>query len=380
MPAATLTAMHATSQINRVSQRLSPMQNISCRHDAEFSPAAANDDTGLDNTGQDNISRAPLRGLRRIQPGQGHGGKGGWAVCLIRLGVRYFSEFMEINYGGEERAKSAALAFHAALLARLPNIFSQQGDDGLPGTVRRTNSKTPCWVAFLWREASVNRKSFAVGKYGEAEAQRLAEAALLGWRKEFGFDQRPVLPSKTEIAELLQTIRERYHFKSGLQGFTDYHGEDRYAITRRREANASGKGGSWAVRLRRRKVTYRQDFSDSAYGGREKALVAARRYRDEVLSTVKPLSRRERQTVVMKSNTSGVVGVLLVRSRGQAVAWRAQINLKGKAHVRDFNFRKYGAECAFELAVKARAAMVDALDGDLLHSPAAKKLARKQKA
>jgi hypothetical protein len=115
---------------------------------------------------------------------------------------------MEINYVGEEQAKSAALAFHAALLTRLPRIFSRQGDDGLPGTVKRANNKTPHWVAFMSVGNSVHNKSFSVAKYGEAEAQGMARAALLGLRKEYGFDQRPVLPSKAEIAELLQTIRE----------------------------------------------------------------------------------------------------------------------------------------------------------------------------
>ena len=89
-----------------------------------------------------------IPGLIRIQPVQGKHGWGGWRVCLGRRGIQYCVDFMETQYGGDEQARSAALAFHAALLARLPKTISQWGEDGLPGTVRRSNTRHT-WRAYL---------------------------------------------------------------------------------------------------------------------------------------------------------------------------------------------------------------------------------------
>ena len=189
-------------------------------------------------------------------------------------------------------------------------------------------------------------------------------------------DQLAPLPSKEDIAQLLQPIRERFHYRPYYPGRAPCREEALHCITRRREANANDAGGSWTVHLMRRKIRYYKDFSDSAYGGREAALEAARRYRDELFETVKPTSRRERHSVLMKSNTSGVPGVMILKRKGVPHSWRAQVSLYGKAQVRDFSITKYGDEHAFALAVKARAAMVDDLEGNFLNNPVSRKLAK----
>lgn len=145
-----------------------------------------------------------------------------------------------------------------------------------------------------------------------------------------------------------------------------------YGISRRVDA----KSGVWTfyVNLVRRGVVVKKQFSETRNGGHDGALAKASAYRDQVLGEMPPYSRREYQAILRASNTSGIAGVARYSKAGYLV-WEARIQFQnGKKKSRSFSIDKYGEETANLLAVQARAAMLQQIDGYHLTTEEAKLL------
>ena len=105
-------------------------------------------------------------------------------------------------------------------------------------------------------------------------------------------------------------------------------------------------------------------FSDNIFGGKRKALQAAREYRDQLIEELadKGMSRKERAQVLSSRNYSGVVGVRYVEEterRGDREYvyghWEAQWSPRpGQRQKRRFSVKKYGNRKAMHLAMVAR--------------------------
>ncbi len=131
---------------------------------------------------------------------------------------------------------------------------------------------------------------------------------------------------------------------------------------------------AWRVTVQRRGQIVVKQFSDRRYGGRPAALLAARAYRDHLLATLRPLSRRELCQIKKRSNRSGYVGV----SHYCQVERRADGRLRrrwywcaswtpvpgGSPRGAKFSVNKYGGRQAFRLAVATRRRALAELDED----------------
>ena len=129
-----------------------------------------------------------------------------------------------------------------------------------------------------------------------------------------------------------------------------------YAIARI-DLPAQGTHG-WQVRLQRRGVKYAKFFSDSMNGDTDRALIAARRWRDNLIDEI----TREEQARICRSskrNSSGVVGVSKIKvsaSNGCTYEfWQATWSPgPGIRKSVKFSVKRHGDELAFQLAVEAR--------------------------
>jgi hypothetical protein len=119
---------------------------------------------------------------------------------------------------------------------------------------------------------------------------------------------------------------------------------------------------SWFVTVQRRGRIYHRHFTDSLYGGKQKALIAAKTYRNGLVASLVPLSRPERCRIRKKNNRSGVSGVTRIdtreKSRGRIYRrryWLAQWPIGGgKAQMKKFSIKRYGERGAFQRALQAR--------------------------
>jgi len=134
-----------------------------------------------------------------------------------------------------------------------------------------------------------------------------------------------------------------------------------YAIRRHK---AALNAWCWRVNFRRRGKPYAKSFYDLKHGGQDQALAAAIRWRDRALAKTKVLTIREFHAQRRANNTSGAVGVVLIRSVAQPLgAWQALIKLpNGKRMSKSFSILKFGRERAFRLAEQARAHMLTLID------------------
>lgn len=115
----------------------------------------------------------------------------------------------------------------------------------------------------------------------------------------------------------------------------------------------------WMVRLRRAEVRNQKFFGDRTYGGKAKALKAAKDCYEEWLAAAPPIKTTRGQ--VTARNSSGVVGVHLVRnldsrwanaeSFGYCASW---ITEDGQRQKLSFAWTRYGKKKAWELACLAR--------------------------
>jgi len=137
--------------------------------------------------------------------------------------------------------------------------------------------------------------------------------------------------------------------------------------------NATSRTYGWLVTIQRRGVIHRKHFSDGVHGGKQKALVAAKLWRDQVMKKYPPLSLREYSGIVKKSNRSGVAGVCRYCSAAtrhlppaqQRWSWVATwVMPDGKRKRVKFSVTKYGEADAYKKALKARRAALGEIKGN----------------
>ena len=125
------------------------------------------------------------------------------------------------------------------------------------------------------------------------------------------------------------------------------------------------------VRIYRRGERFNQFFSDSAHGGKAKALEEAKKVRDKMEKKMKPFSRREMALKLTKRNTSGVRGVRLrttiVTKNGKTyryehveASWSPQ---PGEVIKKSFSVEKMGKDAAWAAAVEVRNKAITKLKG-----------------
>lgn len=118
----------------------------------------------------------------------------------------------------------------------------------------------------------------------------------------------------------------------------------------------------WEVRIQRQGKKYCKFFSDNQWNGNRGALNAAKKYRDELESQLRPYTTKKLAETPSVRNTSGIVGV---RRTWQTIVnkdyeftyefWVAQwIDGLGRRKTRSYSIAKYGEEGAFQLALAAR--------------------------
>lgn len=126
--------------------------------------------------------------------------------------------------------------------------------------------------------------------------------------------------------------------------------------------NGDVASGGWEVRFHRRGKKIEKFFADNKHGGRNKALAAAKAYRDEIEAKLPKYSVHELSKKPSKRNQSGVVGVRRHEQtdiRGDwgytYTFWVAQwTDESGRRKTRSFSANHYGEEEAFQMAVRAR--------------------------
>lgn len=305
---------------------------------------------------------------------------GYWLVSVRRARMQYNASFFDRAFQGTERALQAAQTFRDALLERLPSIAllrvirERKTPSGVKGVQRVNHGDQVCWHARLRINGKSFGRYFSTTEYGDEGAKQRAIAARITWLKELGLENMPSLPSKQEVRQLAETIGTRLgEQKAGRPTPKNtFNEKDQYGISRR-EADAHGQGGCWKVALSRGHIKHEKNFYDGTEGGKEVALIVARRYRDNLLTRIKPLTLKERYQIRRSDNTSGEPGVRLRKKNGVAVAWRAVLVLQGRHKTKNFSIQKYGYEGAFELASEARQTLLEQIKADYyLHSPAAK--------
>lgn len=138
--------------------------------------------------------------------------------------------------------------------------------------------------------------------------------------------------------------------------------ESRLGITRLDQGSVATHG--WQVRLQWKGVRFGRFFSDSAWGGREAALLCAERYRDRLLARLE--RRRSGASASTRSHTapaarnrSGIVGVTRIVQRSASGVdyhfWQASWTTpEGCREMVRFSVLKFGEEAALELAREAR--------------------------
>jgi len=127
-----------------------------------------------------------------------------------------------------------------------------------------------------------------------------------------------------------------------------------YAITRIDLPDAGTHG--FQVRLQRRGIKYGKFFADRVHGHPERALFAARQWRNNLLER---LADQARICERSQRNSSGVVGVskiTAVAANGNSYEfWQATWSPSpGQRRCVKFSIRRYGHHRAFQLAVEAR--------------------------
>lgn len=126
-----------------------------------------------------------------------------------------------------------------------------------------------------------------------------------------------------------------------------------YGITISR-SQSSGNIWAWKVNIARPGGRVYRDFSFIQYGGRDTALLAAKAYRDEIISRYPPLTKRQYCTKLRSTNSSGIAGVKRVqRSEGYSF-WQAATCLPGRNLTKKFSVNVYGEEGARQKAIEER--------------------------
>ncbi len=85
-----------------------------------------------------------------------------------------------------------------------------------------------------------------------------------------------------------------------------------YGITRIDVDQKRGAVHAYRVSIRKRNKKYIKYFTDVGCGSKFKALVEAKKYRDEVVAKTHPFTRAELSRSIKTKNKSGMVGVTLI--------------------------------------------------------------------
>ena len=148
-----------------------------------------------------------------------------------------------------------------------------------------------------------------------------------------------------------------------------------YGITR--VDHERSRTHAWRVTIQRQGKVHVGHFSDGVFGGKQKALAAAKKYRDGLLAKFPPLTRKEYCSILRRNNRSGLAGVsyhaeVIETERGPVERrfWIARLPLEPwRTKLVKFSIAKYGAEEAFRRAVKARLDALEALSGSFVPGP-----------
>ncbi|QQD19125.1 hypothetical protein I6N98_04525 [Spongiibacter nanhainus] len=129
---------------------------------------------------------------------------------------------------------------------------------------------------------------------------------------------------------------------------------------------------AWRVSLRRQNKQIVKNFPDKTWGGKRKALNAAKAYRDDIVSTYPPTTRKQFCTARRRHNKSGITGVYRYAKRyklkdgcvKELWYWEAHWPTgKNSFEKATFAIKHYGERRAKQLAVAARKAGVAKLEG-----------------
>lgn len=129
--------------------------------------------------------------------------------------------------------------------------------------------------------------------------------------------------------------------------------------------DAPGDNWSWRVMItRERKPVCNKSFSDKRYGGAEAALRAAVDYRDRLLARMHPAYKKDRNQLLRRNNTSGLVGICRSVAKGRAYYVAQTMLPNGTRLRRAFSIAKHGEAQARELAVAERAKQLAQIERD----------------
>jgi hypothetical protein len=126
--------------------------------------------------------------------------------------------------------------------------------------------------------------------------------------------------------------------------------------------NDAKRNHTWRVFVTRNNVAKTKRFNDEKYGGKEEALKAAIRYRDEFLAKTDHLAHQIwLRTILRRNNTSGIPGVARYSAMSNGnpnirlVYWYAiWTDERGVSRRRQFSVLHYGEEEAKRLAIAER--------------------------
>lgn len=118
----------------------------------------------------------------------------------------------------------------------------------------------------------------------------------------------------------------------------------------------------WYVRVYRNKKTYSKFFSDTKFGGKDKALETAILQKEELSRMISKIPKKPTKRRVVtkdKRNTSGVLGVSRTSKKASngksydcyTVSWRPEPKVQKST---SFSIKKYGEEKALEMAIELR--------------------------
>lgn len=120
--------------------------------------------------------------------------------------------------------------------------------------------------------------------------------------------------------------------------------------------------GAWTVTVTRMGHNFADYFGDAVWGGRGRALLAARHFRDQLLQRIGPDTRVRRQIPKGTRSETGVVGVSLERHVVDGRVYERYVanwqDPERGLRRRRFLVERYGKERALALAREAREAGV----------------------
>ena len=149
----------------------------------------------------------------------------------------------------------------------------------------------------------------------------------------------------------------------------------------RHDASNNSVTHGWHVKLRRRGRAHRKFFSDARFGGKRKALRAAREHRDELVARLPTETTADRRDRMTDRNTSGVVGVRRVERQRHGrlyESWVAQwTDDDGLRRTLSFSVDVYGEDEARDLALFARDTLIS--DRDALIAEQARENKRRKR-